>query len=51
MVKIITGEWDGQPIWREKTAQEKLLDTLYNMEVENKKLSSKKIYEQRTNDN
>jgi hypothetical protein len=23
-MKIITGEWDGQPIWREETAEDKL---------------------------
>lgn len=25
---IITGSWDGQPIWRYKTAQEKLLEAI-----------------------
>lgn len=25
---IILGEWDGDPIWRYKTAQEKLLELL-----------------------
>lgn len=25
---IITGEWDGQPIWRQKTAGEKLVELL-----------------------
>ena len=24
----IVGEWDGEPIWREKTAQEKLLEII-----------------------
>ena len=25
---VITGEWDGQPIWREKTSGEKLLEAI-----------------------
>lgn len=26
---IITGEWDGEPIWRYKTAEDRLIETLY----------------------
>jgi hypothetical protein len=26
--KVITGEWDGKPIWRYRTAEEVLLDEL-----------------------
>lgn len=25
---VITGEWDGQPIWRKKTSSEKLVDEI-----------------------
>lgn len=28
MEKVINGYWDGQPIWRYKTAQEVLLEEL-----------------------
>ena len=34
MEKIITGDWDGQPIWRYKTSAEKLLEEI----EKNKKL-------------
>lgn len=33
--KIITGDWDGEPIWRRKTSGEELADMLD--EQENKK--------------
>lgn len=26
--KIVTGDWDGQPIWRRKTAGEELADEI-----------------------
>jgi hypothetical protein len=28
MEKIITGNWDGEPIWRPKTSSEKLIEAL-----------------------
>lgn len=34
--KIITGNWDGQPIWRRKTAGEELADEITKgMETKN----------------
>ena len=33
--KVITGEWDGIPIMRRRTAQEVLLNELHKMENEN----------------
>lgn len=45
MEKIITGEWDGQPIWRQKTAHDKLAEEL-NKPMSNPQ-SSDELYEQR----
>ena len=39
MQKVITGHWDGEPIWRWRTVQEELLFALW----ENEQLRKKKI--------
>jgi len=38
MEKIITGHWDGQEIWREKTSGEKLADMLDEAQAKKKKI-------------
>lgn len=35
--KIITGDWDGIPIWRYKTAEELLLEELEKNLISNSK--------------
>jgi len=35
MKKIITGNWEGQPIWREQTAGEALLEEIENNKIQN----------------
>lgn len=40
--KVITGEWDGQPIWRTRTAEEVLLDLLKKKEDEKTKSLSQR---------
>ena len=37
MRKIITGNWDGVPIWREETAEEVLLNLLHEKDVHKSK--------------
>lgn len=34
---VITGSWDGQPIWRKRTAQEKLAYEVWKNEQERNK--------------
>lgn len=40
---VITGEWDGKPIWREKTAHEKLVGVLKDKWIEKQAKEEKKI--------
>jgi hypothetical protein len=35
MTRVITGEWDGQPIWREQTTEERLLEEKIEPKVAN----------------
>lgn len=32
--KVITGDWDGEPIWRYKTAEEVLFEALSEQQKE-----------------
>ena len=43
MEKVITGDWDGQPIWREKTSADKLEEIIE--ENKNEKLYNARMGE------
>ena len=34
MEKVITGDWNGQPIWREKTAEDRLRKIISNEHID-----------------
>lgn len=35
-MKKITGDWDGEPIWREETAEDRLAEIIHEVEQERK---------------
>lgn len=43
--KVITGDWDGQPIWRERTAAEVLAHEL-EVNLEKKSMDSMEQYDE-----
>ena len=46
MEKIITGWWDGLPIWRYKTSQEKFLEVVNEVETKRKQDKLIKLHEE-----